>query len=46
MRGAYLGKRSRVDPAGKLEHTLKRPTTRIKRHRGHRQNRNGKRGRY
>lgn len=36
-RGVYLGSRSRVDPAGKLEHTLKRPTTRIRRHRGHRQ---------
>lgn len=36
-RGIYLGSRSRVDPAGKLEHTLKRPSTRIRRHRGHRQ---------
>lgn len=34
-RGTYLGPRSRVDPAGKLP--TKRPTTRIKRHRGHRQ---------
>ena len=36
-RGVDLGPRSRVDPAGKMEHTLKRPTTRIRRHRGHRQ---------
>jgi hypothetical protein len=36
-RGVHLGSRSRVDPGGKLEHTLVRPTTRIKRHRGHRQ---------
>jgi hypothetical protein len=38
-RGVDLGPRSRVDPAGKLEHTLKRPSTRIRRHRGHRQGR-------
>ena len=36
-RGTNLGPRSRVDPAGKREHTLKQPSTRIKRHRGHRQ---------
>ena len=34
-RGVRLGPRSRVDPAGKLP--TKRPTTRIKRARGHRQ---------
>lgn len=33
---SYLGPRSRVDPAGKVAGG-KRPTTRIKRHRGHRQ---------
>lgn len=36
-RGVYLGSRSRVDPAGKMEGSLKRPSTRIRRHRGHRQ---------
>lgn len=35
-RGVYLGSRSRVDPGGKLGR-LFRPTTRIRRHRGHRQ---------
>lgn len=47
-RGVHLGDRSRVDPAGKLEHTLKRPMTKIRRHRGHRQGRgHGRRnGRY
>ena len=45
-RGVYLGSRSRVDPAGKLEHTLKRPSSRIRRHRGHRQGTGrGRRGR-
>lgn len=36
-RGVNLGPRSRVDPAGKFEDTLKRPMTKIRRHRGHRQ---------
>lgn len=48
-RGIYLGPRSRVDPAGKLPR-LFRPSTRIRRHRGHRQGlgRGGRRrrGRY
>ena len=35
-RGVNLGPRSRVDPAGRLG-GLKMPTTRVKRHRGHRQ---------
>lgn len=35
-KGVNLGPRSRVDPGGKLG-GLKMPTTRIKRHRGHRQ---------
>lgn len=35
-RGVYLGPRSRVDPGGKLGR-LQRPSTRIRRARGHRQ---------
>ena len=43
-RGVRLGPRSRVDPAGKLP--TKRPTTRVKRARGHRQGTGrGRRGR-
>ena len=37
-RGTDLGPRSRVDPAGKMGRH-KRPTTRIRRHRGHRHGR-------
>jgi hypothetical protein len=42
-RGVNLGPRSRVDPAGKAGRG-KRPTTRIRRKRGHRQG-TGRRGR-
>ena len=43
-RGINLGPRSRVDPAGGRG-GLKRPSTRVRRHRGHRQGlgRKGKR---
>ena len=44
-RGVRLGPRSRVDPAGKVGDN-KRPTTRVKRARGHRQGTGrGRRGR-
>jgi hypothetical protein len=44
-RGVHLGPRSRVDPGGRMEGSLPRPTTRLKRHRGHRQGRAKRRAR-